>query len=510
MGELRGETECRTLLIDAVRIGFLREHNAKSEIAEEPPVEREAGVGHERTVEPHGWPGVRLDAGRRVAEETPLALYDQIEAGGVDAPVVQLVVIAVADSAERKDLFIDFDTGNLAGEVAPVAAAVAGERAQIAHFAAGQVIEVEDVRLKQSVVDAAFDLEGHAEGAHQSGLGRHDDRLAGQGGHGDGDGFVVADPALHEDLPPYRAVAFHAIGVIHADRVNQSGDDVRHGHAFLGGAFDVRADEGGALVVEIWRRLALKRGAADLGHRDAEAFLGGFLEEGAGARAARFVHGVIGGHAVGDVGVLGVLPANFEDGVDFGVEMQGAGGVGDDFVDDAAGECVKSRDLASGPGHAQANDVDGGLKLGGEACIDPARRTDGVAVGAQVLRGQDGLVAAAHHDALGGGGPDIEPHDGLVAGLGPPPGMLAKLDLAPVGIQGFEERQGRPAERHDGIGAGDGSDLVFQGPYGRAQCLEPRGRFRDAQVADAFPQVMHHGGVPAAAANEQRGGHRQF
>ncbi|HQG29220.1 MAG TPA: hypothetical protein PLY73_11785, partial [Candidatus Ozemobacteraceae bacterium] len=83
-------------------------------------------MGHERTVEAHGWPGVRLDAGRRVAEETPLALYDQIEAGGVDAPVVQLVVIAVADSAERKDLFIDFDTGNLAGKVAPVAAAVAG------------------------------------------------------------------------------------------------------------------------------------------------------------------------------------------------------------------------------------------------------------------------------------------------------------------------------------------------------------------------------------------------
>ena len=73
-------------------------------------------MGHERTVEAHGWPGVVSTPGGSRKRRRSRCTTDW---AGVDAPVVQLVVMAVADSAERKDLFIDFDTGNLAGRSHP-------------------------------------------------------------------------------------------------------------------------------------------------------------------------------------------------------------------------------------------------------------------------------------------------------------------------------------------------------------------------------------------------------
>ena len=37
------------------------------------------------------------------------------------------------------------------------------------------------------------------------------------------------------------------------------------------------------------------------------------------------------------MGVLGILPANFKNGVDLGIKIHGGGRMGDDLVDDAVG-----------------------------------------------------------------------------------------------------------------------------------------------------------------------------
>ena len=127
---------------------------------------------------------------------------------------------------------------------------------------------------------------------------------------------------------------------------------------FVDGALDVRGDEGGALVVEVRGTLALQGDRGDLRHLDPEGLQGRLLQEGAGARRAGLVHGVVGRDAVGDVGVLGVLTADFEESVHLGIEMDRGRGVGDDFVDDAVGESVQPRDLSARAAHAQTDDAD--------------------------------------------------------------------------------------------------------------------------------------------------------
>ena len=63
-------------------------------------------------------------------------------------------------------------------------------------------------------------------------------------GHGERNGPVVADAALHEDLFADRSLAFDPVGVVHTDGVDQPGDDVLAADPLVDGGLDVGADEG--------------------------------------------------------------------------------------------------------------------------------------------------------------------------------------------------------------------------------------------------------------------------
>ena len=69
----------------------------------------------------------------------------------------------------------------------------------------------------QAGINALFYFKGHAESAHQSGLGWYDDRFSYQGCHGQRHRLIVADTALHEHFLSHRSVAFNPIGIVHAN-----------------------------------------------------------------------------------------------------------------------------------------------------------------------------------------------------------------------------------------------------------------------------------------------------
>ena len=59
--------------------------------------------------------------------------------------------------------------------------------------------------------------------------------------------------------------------------------------------------------------------------------------------AAGLVHGIVGRHAVRDMGVLRVLPADFENRIHVRIEIDRAGGMGDDLIDDTIRHGVQAR-----------------------------------------------------------------------------------------------------------------------------------------------------------------------
>ncbi len=419
--------------------GCSGQDRVEPELGEKPGVERVVGVDEKAAVEPHPGSCTRLVPGARGRavgfEDKLLAQPHQVEPAGVDPGVVADVGVAVAGPAERVFLPLHLDHGDRAAPVAAFLAALAGEGLAGDHLAVGQGRQIEGLLGDQAGLDPFLDLQGDAEGAHQAGLRRDDDGLADQGGHGQGHGAVVAHPALHEDLRPHRPVAFDAVRVVHADRVHQPGDDVLVGHPLVDGVLDVRGDEGRALVVEVGRLTPLEGDRGDLLHAHAQGFEGRFLQKRAGAGRTGLVHGVVRGHAVGDVGVLGVLAADFEDGVHLGVEVHRRGGVGDDLVDDPVGQGVQPGDLAARTAHPQPRDPDPGrVRLAAHLIEDfpvaAARGAHRVPVGAQVDRGQQGVVPAAHQDRLGGRGAHIEAEEAVVPGAHGTPFDGLELHLA--------------------------------------------------------------------------------
>ena len=167
-------------------------------------------------------------------------------------------------------------------------------------------------------------------------------------------------------------------------------------------------------------RRPLQGDLGDFLHFHPEGLEGRFFQEGAGARRAGFVHGVIGGNRVGDVGVLGVLAADFENGVHLGVEIDRGRGVGDDLVDDAVREGVQPRDLPARPAHAQPRDADRFRvhlppHLLDDRAVALARCAHRVAVRAQVHGGQQGVVGSPQQHRLGGGGAHVEAQDADVS-----------------------------------------------------------------------------------------------
>ena len=117
--------------------------------------------------------------------------------------------------------------------------AAANERLLVRNLARGELTQIESLFVEETCALAVLELERDAERAHQAGIGRHDDRFADEGGHRHRHGAVVADAALHEDLPADGAVALDAVRVVHADRVDEAGDDVFALDALVGGVLDV-------------------------------------------------------------------------------------------------------------------------------------------------------------------------------------------------------------------------------------------------------------------------------
>jgi hypothetical protein len=130
--------------------------------------------------------------------------------------------------------------------------------------------------------------------------------------------------------------------------------------SLLNGLAYVGIDEGRTVLAEFQRRLGLQGYGADVGRVvDVQVAGRGFLEEGAGARAAGLVHGVVDGHLVAERHVLGVLAADLENGVDARVEKTGAHGVGQDLVVDPPGAAVDAQKFAGGSGSGHQRNFDG-------------------------------------------------------------------------------------------------------------------------------------------------------
>ena len=155
--------------------------------------------------------------------------------------------------------------------------------------------------------------------------------------------------------------------------------------------------------------LRLYRDVADVAHvGDVEVAGGRFLEERAGPGRAGLVHRVVDGDPVLQQGVLGVLPADLENGVDVGLEVGGAHSVGDDLVVHRRRFQEHAQDLPRGTGRGREGDVDRGVAdLLFELFLhfDQAffQRVDRVAVGPPVMGRHDLVGLDVDERNLGGG-----------------------------------------------------------------------------------------------------------
>ncbi len=509
VGQLRRVAERGVPVIDPLGRRRVGQGRVESQFPEKGRVEGVVGVDQKAPVEADdafGRRRIRRRFGRIGLEDQLLPAGHQVQGPGVVPDLASQVVIPVAGPAEGVGLPLDSDHRYFAAAVAFFLSALADKRFAVARLPVDQRVQAESGRRGEAGLDPLLDFEGHPEGPHEAGFGGHDDLFSGDGGHGQGHGVVVADPALHEDLFAHGPVPLDPVAVVHADGVDEAGHDVGLGHAVVDGGLDVRRNEGGALVVEVGGALPPQGDVGDFCHGDGEGFPGRFLQERAGAGGAGLVHGVVRGDAVGDVGVFGVLASDFEEGVDVGVEIDRRLGMGDDLVDDPVGHGVEPGDLPARSADAEARDLDaGGVHPFGDPVPDVSVAgpggLHGLAVGPEVDGRQQRVVRPPQEDRLGGGGAHIQPQHACVAGpdLAPLQGLERHLVFEPAqGRQGVEgggvlvEQPGLPRER-------DG--LPGQSPQGRAQGLEI-GRFlRDDEPRDLFGQVSHHHPVPHRAAD---------
>ncbi len=372
----------------------IRQHHAEAEAREEGGVEREVRVGQEGSHQAH-CPPVLARAepglGRRMLEQQALPLRHAVERAGVDFAPKEQVCVAVASAAERVDLAADADAADPAPAVAAVPASGASEMAIQDSLAPGELGQVERAGAVRLAFEQAPGFQGNAECARQPGLRRHHDGRAQYRRHGGRNGAVVTDSALHEYPFAGRPRALDAIEIIEAYGIHEARQQVVAPHALLCCALDVARNEGSALVVEIRRRKAGKGQFANLFGRDIERFPGRFFQERSGPGAARLVHGIVRGHAGGQVRVLCVLSAYFENSVDIRIEMRRGRGVGHDLVDDARRQRMQRGKLAAGAGHAQPRDADRhGRKPRQQSGIAAPGRLHGIAVGAQIFGGNHG------------------------------------------------------------------------------------------------------------------------
>ncbi len=359
VGQLPGIAEGGAPSLLSPGLGAVRQHHLRTDLAEEgvkQGVERigEVGLGNADPLHPAP---VRLPRPVLAIVHQGLPLPHQVELPGVSLDAVLLVVEAVAGAPEGDLLAVHDGHRDLAPTVALLPAPLADKGLAVLDLPFRQLEEIEAPPFGQPVLDAVLDLQGHPESAHQPRVRGNHDLPVDEGGHGEGHRLVVTDAPLHEDLLPHGALPLDPVHVVHADRVDQPRDDVLLFDPFVGGGLDVGADERGALIVEVGGAASREGDGLDPLVVDAETLVRRLLQKRAGARRARLVHGVVRGHPVGEMGVLGVLPADLEDGVHLRVEVGRAGGVGDDLVDGLGGPAVQGRDVPPRARHPQTDNV---------------------------------------------------------------------------------------------------------------------------------------------------------
>ncbi len=401
------------------------ELDAHAQRGEEVGVERPQGVDGEGLGHPHQHAAPGQDVGLgRVGLEVELAPHlDPVLhlAGGQRhlAAQVRELVAAPAEVVARLPHLHDPD----GAEVLAGAAAVLLLRAD---RPGGELAERERRCLDGAVLEPGQPHERHAVGAHQLGIGRDHHRLAEELREGQGHGRVLGHPALQHDAAADGAAADHAVQVVGDDGERQAGHDVAPGRSLRDGLADVGVDEGRAVLAELERRGGLHRDGADLlGVGDVEVPGGRLLQERAGPGAAGLVHGVVDRDVVAQRDVLGVLPADLEDGVDGRIERRGAGGVGHDLVVDGAGAAEDAQQLARRAGGGGQHDLHGLLAADlvgelahhlGEAA---AQRRHRIPQGAAVVAGHHLPAGGVDQRHLGGGRAPVDAEH--VAGPGARP-----------------------------------------------------------------------------------------
>ncbi len=84
--------------------------------------------------------------------------------------------------------------------------------------------------------------------------------------------MVITHAALHKDFFSHLPVSFDAVGVVHADGIDQPGNNILMRYAFVNGILDIRRDKCGALVVEVRRALSFHCNIRDVFHGHIQRF----------------------------------------------------------------------------------------------------------------------------------------------------------------------------------------------------------------------------------------------
>ena len=199
------------------------------------------------------------------------------------------------------------------------------------------------------------------------------------------DGGVVRHAALQHDALADRLGPHHLVQVVAHDRQAQARSHLGLGRALRQGGVDGRLHEHRAALAQVDGAFCRKRQRAVIGKRDAQP-PGLLLDEAAGAGRAHLVHLEVGHLAVRQTDVLGILPADFEHGIDLRVGLGRAArlrrdlvahGVGADEVADHGAPAAR----AAGRHHVRL--ISHAFGKRGKPI---AHRLLGVAARAQVLR----------------------------------------------------------------------------------------------------------------------------
>ena len=177
-------------------------------------------------------------------------------------------------------------------------------------------------------------------------------------------GQEVQGAAEEHDGPADRAPARQAGDGLGGDGVEDGGGQILVGGALVDEGLNIRLGEDAATRgdrVELGvagRHLAQARGVRVQEGRH-------LVDEGAGSARARAVHALLGGGV--QVGELGVLAAQLDNDVDFGVEALGGLGARDDLLDEGDAHGSGGRQAAgAGDGRVDAGAGQGALDVGEE------------------------------------------------------------------------------------------------------------------------------------------------